>query len=333
MSISKMKVNPSRPTEEPYAGKPPVRFREGLGRQLPGLLVQFYRVVRGLACDLCLTLLAVLAVNAAPPSGYNLVWHDEFTTPSIDDGRGNAPWTYMTEADCADGGTLDFYAYDGYVGKNGMTLNAPLHVFTDSGTLIMSCIPTPCGKLSCVNGWPFISGGIMGTKYKVTDWSQDSARTNWFYRGYIEVRFREAVQAGQHPAISLYNFGQLQEVEICEMSGNRMSSQGADGIQDMRQAVTCGANSQGRYGGAGALYNVHPENWHVYGFLWDVDSVAFFFDGKEWGRWVDSGLFPYPMEMQSEMALELGGWCGIIDSTDILPMQQEWDYVRYYTKP
>jgi hypothetical protein len=38
MSVSNMKSNPPRPNEEPYVGKLLVRFREGLGRQLPGLL-------------------------------------------------------------------------------------------------------------------------------------------------------------------------------------------------------------------------------------------------------------------------------------------------------
>jgi len=33
-----MKANTPRPNEEPYAGKLLVRFREGPGRKLPGLL-------------------------------------------------------------------------------------------------------------------------------------------------------------------------------------------------------------------------------------------------------------------------------------------------------
>jgi hypothetical protein len=38
MSVLNMKSNPPRPNEEPYVGKLLVRFREGPGRQLPGLL-------------------------------------------------------------------------------------------------------------------------------------------------------------------------------------------------------------------------------------------------------------------------------------------------------
>jgi len=37
-----MNVEIRRPTEEPYAGKLLVRFREGPGRRLPGLLDKFY---------------------------------------------------------------------------------------------------------------------------------------------------------------------------------------------------------------------------------------------------------------------------------------------------
>jgi|SRR3989339_160796 len=52
MSVSSMNTKPRRPNEEPYAGKLLVRFREGLGRQLPGLLNKTLLLVASFAAVL-----------------------------------------------------------------------------------------------------------------------------------------------------------------------------------------------------------------------------------------------------------------------------------------
>jgi hypothetical protein len=281
--------------------------------------------LRSMAASAYLICIAACVAIALPPQGYTLVWNDEFSTLSIDDGSGNAPWTY--ESGLPLGEIINYYGYKGLVGQDGTTLNIPLHIIADSGTLLMQTIPTPCQYLCWADGLPFISAG-MHNKNSVN-----------FFKGYIEFRYRVKLEEGMHPWVGLFCIDGVpwEEVEMCETSGKKDGVNGKTWApEDMQQAVTCGANS---YNGwwvpstGGALYDVHPENWHTYGLLWGDDSLQWFFDGTEWNSCPSKGYFDYPMKFDIHMDIVNGGWCGTPDSTVTFPLHMEFDYFRYYKKP
>jgi len=242
--------------------------------------------------------------TAHVPSGYQLVWQDEFTYSGAPDPE---KWAYSLGGNGWGNGEVQFYT------------DKRNNSFVDKGKLTI--------RAQNENGlW---TSARLKTQYKA----------DWTY-GYIEVRAKLPKGIGTWPAIwmlpSYEAYGgwpRSGEIDIMEHVGfdpevihttvHTLSYNHKIGTQKNHHEKIPGTT----------------DGFHIYAILWDEDSIQWFIDGKPFYQFKNehSSYAEWPFDKPFYLIINLaigGSWGGQkgIDK-NLKEAQLEIDYVRVYQKP
>ena len=261
-----------------------------------------------------LALLPALAC-AAPPPGYQLAWSDEFNRK-----LGLPPdpkfWNHETGANGWGNNELENYVDD----ATHATIVADADA-TDKHAL--QILVTSNGK-----------GGYESARLT-------TARKVSFQYGYVEARIRLAYGQGIWPAFWMLgaNIGdsgvgwpRCGEVDIMENIGK------TEWLGKNRSSL----HGPGYSGGeaVGADFNLPTgtafhDKYHLFGMLWQKDSIAFSVDGKVFETRTPADVpgkewvFNHPFFFITNVAVG-GGFPGLPDATTQYPQSMRLDYIRLY---
>jgi beta-glucanase (GH16 family) len=289
---------------------------------------------RAIIASLCATLSLTLIVQSAPPAGYNPtpVFEDNFNSLDLDVAHdGSKTWADNVWNVRKISDDRQWWVHENFIGNGTAPLNIKVHEITSSGTLILNAYPTPCDKLANVDYNSFVAS-MLSTSYS----------KSW-YQGYFEFRVKVPLQQGMHFGVWLAPAsGAWFEIDMLELCGQA----GSDlGNKEMRNAITASGKPSGgdpsdggyweKHDGEIAGVSIAPENWHTYGFLWDSDSLKWFFDGVEWTSCASrvNGVSGYPSSAFLLIMTEIASsWPRGPNAETTYPMQFEIDYIRIYQK-
>ncbi len=229
-----------------------------------------------------------------PPSGWRLVWSDEFNGPNVD----MSNWSFQTG--CSGWGNGEWEDY-----TNGA--NASIQ----NGSLVIEARMKPGAGL-----------GLCG----MTSTRMNTAGKRSFLYGKMEARIAIPLGQGTWPAFWMMgNNGAWPsngEMDIMEHISN--SGQNVGTLHWLN----------GSHQSSGASVNVsNLTSYHVYGIEWDANQVRFYVDGNFYNT-INISSVPQPAFHQAQyFLLNLaigGGWPGYPTSTSIMPARFYIDYVRAY---
>ena len=251
----------------------------------------------------CTVLQKSVQIPSYVPTGYTLVWQDEFETSSrLPDTQ---KWWYET-------------------GNNGWGNNE-----------LENYIPGFQGKDTCA----LISDGTLKIIAKKVGSQVLSIRMNtsesWQY-GYFEARLKMPSGKGTWPAFWMMpkNFTSWPldgEIDIMEYVGYRPDvAQASTHCQAYNGAA--GNNKTGTYNVPGA-----EQNFYTYGLLWTADVIKAYVNGVEYFSYPNDhannkNTWPFNAPFYLKLNLAWGGnWGGLqgVDESK-LPATYEIDYVRVY---
>lgn len=252
-------------------------------------------------------------VIEGPPTGYTLVWADEFDHGDQPD---PANWRYDDFANTytGSGGELQYYA-------NGRRENARI----ENGVLVIEA------REENLPGAPGYDGQHYSSARLITKTLHD-----WTY-GYFEVRARFNCAYGAWPAIWTGgvngSWPDQGEIDIMEHIGRE------PGI--VRAAIHTAAYNHMRGNARGAskplphLCDDHA--FHLYQMIWTPDQISIGVDNHYYFQLArqpndNHDVWPFDQPQYLLLNLAVGGWGGDADRIDptSLPWRFEVDYVRVY---
>lgn len=228
----------------------------------------------------------------------NLYWSDEFTGPAVDKSK----WGY----------------------EKGKIRNNEPQYYTAS------------------DANAFVSGGCLilrALKEKKDGALYTSASINTrgrmaFQYGRVEMRCKLPVQQGAWPAFWMMGGEQgswpaCGETDIFEFTGKSHPNY-------IYSTLHWGKDSASHKSLQRITYCADPENWHVYGCVWNEKSIAFYMDGSVYATMDTQSSEMSPAFHQKNyllVNLALGNgdaWVGAPDATTAFPSDYVVDYVRVY---
>ena len=254
-------------------------------------------------CGLWATILVLCLPLAAEPK-WRLIWHDEF------DGPAGAPpdpalWTIVTGASGWGNHELEEYTR--------LPENASLD---GEGHLVILALSSK-GRYTSAR---LKTQGLFSVTY-----------------GKIEARMQLPYGQGMWPAFWMMGtdsdkgWPACGEIDIMENIGKEPYS-----IQGTVHGP--GYSGRGGIGSTATLMDGHElsDDFHVYGIIWDEDSIQFLMDGDPYfevtpsqlpagARWV----YDHPFYILMNLAVG-GDWPGNPDATTEFPQRLVVDYVRVY---
>lgn len=245
------------------------------------------------------------------PSGYSLVWEEEFDANSLNDGKpalpNNDKWFYETAEPGWVNNELQTYI-EGFVGTDTV---AAIY----DGTLKIKAIPRGdrvySARINTIEAWTY---------------------------GYFEARLRVPGGKGTWPAFWMmpknYTAWPLDgEIDIMEYVGFDPN------------VVHSSIHTQSYYHSIGTQKTATKEienaeiEFHVYAVEWTADYIKGFVDGEEYFRFDNDGTgnkhtWPFDAPFYLKLNLAWGGDWGAAQGLDesALPATYEIDYVRVYQK-
>jgi beta-glucanase (GH16 family) len=245
------------------------------------------------------------------PSGYNLVWQDEFNNGRLNDGKAAMPntseWYYETGANGWGNNELENYI----AGVQGRDTCAA--IFDGSLKIIARKVGNQVFSIR------------MNTK------------KSWQY-GYFEARLKLPVGKGTWPAfwmlpMNFQNWPDDGEIDIMEEVGYRPNWVSA--------SIHCKAyyHSIGTQKTAEKLVPTAQSDFHVYAVEWTEDYIRGFIDGERYFTFTNDkngnkNTWPFNVPFYLKLNLAWGGDWGGAQGVDesALPATYEIDYVRVYQK-
>ena len=270
-----------------------------------------------------------------PPTGYSLVWSDEF----------NAGESLSSNWSFEDGGTgwgnneLQYYCADGTITLNGTTYNTAS--VSSDGTLKITAYKV--SKSNSTNNKEYISAR-MNTKQ------------SWKH-GYIEMRAKLPVTKGCWSAFwmlpqngspdvrnSKKDGGELDIIEHVPNDGVNKIYFSAHSYYTTQAAIDAGDYTPYIHPTTGAEYSYtgngtvsDASDWHVYSMLWTDEFVRAFIDGEQYyyapNPYPGQHNLPYwgfDQEFYIKLNLAVGGSWGGTPASNFGTPTYEIDYVRVY---
>lgn len=228
------------------------------------------------------------------PSGWILVFHDEFNGEKLDTTRWNTCYPWAEGGGCTNGGNNELEWYQ------------PDEVIVDDGFLRLRA-----EDRSVQEGYPYTSG--MATTYQKFS----------FQYGYVEARFKVPAGQGMWPALWLLPADDHwpPEIDIFEILGDAPST-----IHTTLHYTTDGENHYS----SGSSWN-GPDfsaGFHTIGLLWVPNLISWTVDGVE--RYsVTENIPQEPFYLLANLAVG-GDWPGSPNSSTIFPGYYDIDYIRVY---
>lgn len=266
-----------------------------------------YTLVSALCALACLA----TAVRAEAPTGYHLVWSDEF-----DSGTGPDPakWSYDTNRN-----------KDGWYNNEAQyySANRAENARIVDGHLVIEARKDDLNMLADYGGQHYSSARLV-----------TQGKAEWTY-GFFDVRAKLPCGKGQWPAIWLLGTGpwpSTGEIDIMEAVGHEPTT-----IYGTTHSVDSVKNN-GHFGDKTEVadqctaFHNYQLDWTETGITFLIDGKAFYHRDRPAGTNTDTWPFVTPEYMILNIAVggNWGGQQGIDDS--VFPQQMQVDYVRVYQK-
>ncbi len=259
-----------------------------------------------------------VAKPSAPPSGYQLVWSDEFNSP---DGSTPDPakWTYDLGGNGWGNEELEFYT------------NHPQNAHIQSGNLVITAQKE---RTSAPSG---LTREYTSARLKTqTLFSQAYGR--------FEARIKIPTGRGIWPAfwmlgddISTANWPRCGEIDIMENIGKEPDAVHASihGPPDSASGKpTADLTTKFSLPGDPKL----ADDFHLYAVEWDPNELRFFIDQTNFAtftrkQWPGNAPWPFDHKFFLILNLAVGGkWPGNPNNSTVFPEQMLVDYVRVYAR-
>lgn len=244
------------------------------------------------------------------PSGYKLVWADEFATDGLPD---SAKWNYDTEAN-----RTGWY-------NNELQYYAPARLENSrvsAGKLIIAARKEALTSAADYGGQAYTSARLV---------TRD--RANWTY-GFFEVRAKLPCGRGTWPAIWMLGTSDVPhpangEIDIMEQVGKSPASIEATIYTAATGAMGGGISAATKIGDACTAF-------HNYQMTWTIDAIVIGVDNQPYFRYDNptnrADAWPFDKPQYLILNLAIGGdMGGPVDNT-IFPVQMEVEHVRVYQK-
>lgn len=251
------------------------------------------------------------STDIIPPSGYKLVWHDEFNDAPLTGGKPAMPgsdWEYQVANPGFVNNELQYYV-------SGLTSTGDTLAAIKNGTLRLT------------------TEKIDGKVYSIRMYGKKS--TGWKY-GYIEARMKLPKGKGTWPAFWM-------------MPVNYNNDWPASGEMDIMEEVGYNPNvivgslhATAHSGGSAASGNTtcatSQTEFHKYAMEWTSSKITFYVDDKAYYSYSDTGKgsadWPYTTPFYVILNMAWGGSWGGAQGVDesVLPTTYEIDYVRVFQK-
>jgi len=233
-------------------------------------------------------------------TGWQLVWHDEFNGPTID----NTTWNFEVNGNGGGNNELQYYTAE------------PRNAFIEAGTLVIQALKEN------YSGKQYTSARL-----------NTSGKKDWLY-GRVDVRAKTPRGRGLWPAIWMLptdwvygGWPASGEIDIMELLGQEPGK--VYGTihwgQDPAHHLSSGGNLVLPNGASFAA------GFHLFSLQWRADSLIWYVDGA---RFHAEGNGP-PFDKRFHLLLNVavgGNWPGSPDGTTIFPQVMQVDYVRVYKK-
>lgn len=246
--------------------------------------------------------------NSSVPSGYRLVFSEEFQGNSLDPSKWNSRyrwgphWIINSEE--------QFYVdriNDPDFGHNPFSF--------DGEHLHISAIRTPDWLLSKASWQPYLSGALTTyNKFKMR-------------YGYVEMRAKLPRGRGLWPAFWLlhqHDNDRRPEIDVVELIGdtpNRI-------FNTYHWVENWTAKRTPSYEVWGPDFS---QDFHTYAMQWEPGKITWYLDGEQQHQFVDGNVSWEEMYLLVNLAVG-GWWPGSPDSSTPLPATMSVDYIRAYQR-
>jgi len=241
------------------------------------------------------------------PSGYKLVFNDEFNGRDIDSSKWNSSyrwgpnWTINNEQQYY----IDRINNPDF-GRSPFSFN--------NGKMTITATKTPDNLKSSANYKSYLSGAL--TTYK---------KFKMRY-GYVEMRAKMPRGQGLWPAfwmLNQYDNGQRPEIDIMEFLGRDV-----DTVYNVYHYYPGGRHK------ASPSYEVngpdYTADFHTFGMQWEPGKITWYVDGRAVNTHT-SGVSNEEMYIIVNLALG-GSWGGNVDGSTPFPARYVIDYIRAYKR-
>ena len=246
--------------------------------------------------------------NGAVPSGYQLVFSDEFDGSSINSSKWNT--RYRWGPNWIINSEEQFYID---------TLNEPDFGASPyrhgGGNLIIQATRTPGDLRSKSREQAYLSGA-MTTHNKFS-----------MKYGYVEMRARLPRGKGLWSAFWLLHNGndrRRPEIDVMEMLGDNSRLV----YQTYHHYDNGNLRSTPSYRAPGPDY---ADGFHTFGMLWEPGKITWYVDGNETNSYESGNVSDEDMYLLVNLAVG-GFWAGSPDGSTSFPAQYQIDYIRAYQR-
>jgi len=248
-------------------------------------------------------------VGAGAPSGYSLVWSDEFGTGTLPD---TGKWVYDTEANATGwyNNELQYYA-----------VARPENSKISNGKLVITARKERLTTMKDYGGQNYSSARLI-----------TRGKASWTY-GFFEVRAKLPCGKGTWPAIWMLGTSNEAwpgngEIDIMEQVG--MTPTEITGtIHTAATAGTFGKGSMTHVNDACTSFHNYQLTWTAESLSIGVDNVSYFtYKNPHMGK----ASWPFDSPQYLILNLAIGGDMGGPVDDSIFPRQLEVEYVRIYQK-
>ena len=261
------------------------------------------------------------SLAAGPPSGYTLVWSDEFnsadgTTPD------SKKWTYDLGGNGWGNHELEFYT------------DHPQNAQIKSGNLVITA-----QKESATD------------KYGTRDYTSARIKTQGLFAqayGRFESRIKIPKGEGMWPAfwmlgedIATIGWPRCGEIDIMENIGKEpaavhgsLHGAAAASTDPANKKATADLTRKFSLPDNGSL----SDDFHIYAVEWEPTVLRFFIDKENYAtftkdEWPQNAPWPFDHKFFLLLNLAVGGdWPGPPDANTVFPQQMLVDYVRVYSR-
>ena len=242
------------------------------------------------------------------PSGYNLVFSEEFDGSNVDSSKWNTKHRW--------GPNLTINNERQYYVDTNSNPDFGVKPFRfGGGKLEITADRTPSSLKGSANGKSYTSGVLTTyNKFKMK-------------YGYVEMRAKMPKGQGLWPAFWLlnhYDNGTQPEIDVMEFLGND--------VDTVYNVYHYKDGWQGK--GSGTLRIDGPDftsDFHTFGMKWEPGKIVWYVDGKEVNRYESGSVSNEDMYIIVNLALG-GSWGGDPDGSTPFPSAYTIDYIRAYQR-